>query len=94
MCSRAATFGAPVTEPGRERGGDGVGPPAAGAEPAGHRRHEVDEARVVLDGEQRRHLDRAELAHPAEVVADEVDDHHVLGPVLGGEARRRSARCP
>ena len=32
------------------------------------------------------HLDRAEVAHPAEVVADEVDDHHVLGAVLGRQA--------
>ena len=47
-------------------------------------RHEVDEARGACSTrEQRGHLDRAELAHPAEVVADEVDDHHVLGPVLG-----------
>ena len=34
------------------------------------------------------HLDGAEVAHPAEVVADEVDDHHVLGPVLVGQAAR------
>ena len=40
---------------------------------------------VFLDGEQARHGDRTELAHAAEVVAYEVDDHHVLGAVLGQE---------
>ena len=88
MWSRAASLGAPVTEPGREGGGDGVGPPAAGAQAAPDRRHQVDQAGVVLDREQGGHLDRAELAHPAEVVADEVDDHHVLGAVLVGEPAR------
>ena len=48
---------------------------------------------MVLDREQRRHADRADLADPTEVVADEIDDHHVLGLVLGQEAvgRRRGA---
>ena len=40
--------------PGRERGPDGLGPAAPGAEPPGHGRHEVHEAGVVLDGEQGR----------------------------------------
>ena len=38
-----------------------------------------------------RDLHRAELAHPAEVVAREVDDHHVLGPVLRARARASPA---
>ena len=46
-------------------------------------------------------LDRAVLAHPPEVVAAEVDEHHVLGAlllvgeqVLGDRARPRPASAP
>ena len=35
-----------------------------------------------LEAQQPRHADRARLADPAEVVAEHVDDHHVLGLVL------------
>jgi hypothetical protein len=38
---------------------------------------------MLLHGAQLRDLDRAGDRHPAEVVADQVDDHHVLGVVLG-----------
>ena len=38
--------------------------------------------RVGLDGHERVDLDRAVLAHPAEVVAPEVDEHDVLGALL------------
>ena len=37
---------------------------------------------VGLDLHQLVHLDAAVLAHPAEVVAPEVDHHHVLGALL------------
>ena len=87
ICSRAASFGAPVTEPGRERGARWRPPTRSRA--AGGRGRSTPGGRgpgwcstASSDG----HLDGAEVAHPAEVVADEVDDHHVLGPVLGGEA--------
>jgi hypothetical protein len=42
---------------------------------------------VSLDRHHLRHRDAADLADGAEVVAQEVDDHQVLGPVLliGGE---------
>ena len=38
---------------------------------------------VVLDRHEALDVDRPVLAHPAEVIAPEVDEHHVLGPLLG-----------
>ena len=68
---------------GRERGLDGVGPPEPGPQPALDGADQVDEARVPPRASSSAGtLDRAPVAHPPEVVADEVDDHHVLGPVL------------
>ena len=79
----AAIFGAPVTDPGGNEASSTLGPAHAGTQPALDRADQVDEARVLLQGQQARHADGPVAAHPAEVVADEVDDHHVLGPVLG-----------
>jgi hypothetical protein len=42
----------------------------------------VDDVRVGLDDHQLVHRDRAVLADPPEVVAAEVDEHHVLGALL------------
>ena len=39
--------------------------------------------RVSLDLHHVGQLDRAELGHPADVVAAQVDEHDVLGPFLG-----------
>ena len=47
-----------------------------------HRRDDVHHVAVVLDGHELLDLDAAVLAHPAEVVAAEVDQHHVLGALL------------
>ena len=56
---------------------------------------DVEDVRVGLDHHQLVDLDRAVLADAAEVVAAEVDQHHVLGPLLGvvdeRSARRRSS---
>ena len=56
---------------------------------------DVQDVRVGLDHHQLVDADRAVLADPAEVVAAEVDQHHVLGPLLGvvdsRSARRRSS---
>ena len=38
---------------------------------------------VALDHEALGHLDRARRRHPADVVATEVQQHEVLGPLLG-----------
>ncbi len=42
---------------------------------------------VALDLEQPVHIDRADPANAAEVVAQQVDDHHVLGPLLDAGAQ-------
>ena len=39
--------------------------------------------RIALDDELFRHLDAADLRHPADVVAAQVDEHQVLGDFLG-----------
>ena len=46
------------------------------------RRH-LPDVRIPLDGEELRDRDAADLGDPAEVVAHHVDDHHVLGALLG-----------
>ena len=53
------------------------------AEPAADGRDELVHRLVGLDVHQHRHLDRADLADHPDVVAEEVDDHQVLGAVLG-----------
>jgi hypothetical protein len=55
---------------------------------ADDRRGHLPLTRVPLDVEQRRHLDAARRGDAAEIVADHVHDHDVLGPVL----RRRLQR--
>ena len=39
--------------------------------------------RVALDGELLRHLDRADLGDAADIVAAEVEQHQMLGQLLG-----------
>lgn len=50
---------------------------------AGHRRHDVHDVRIPLDGHEVDDLDGARLADPSQVVASEVDEHEVLGALLG-----------
>ena len=78
--------------------GDGAPRPAglqqvhpAGARPqlAGDHRGEVVDLGVALQAHQLWHLDRAALADAAEVVAQEIDDHHVLGAVLAAADQLR-----
>src|SRR5262249_36119818 len=47
-----------------------------------HRRHEMVDGGVALDVRERIHPDGAGDADAAEVVALEVDDHHMLRPLL------------
>ena len=56
------------------------------AQPSLDRRDEVHDARELVLGHQLGPADAARLAHAREVVALEVDDHHVLGGVLLGAA--------
>ena len=43
----------------------------------------MHDVRVALRGEQLGHVHRAILADAAQVVASQIDQHHVLGPLLG-----------
>ncbi len=51
--------------------------------PPGDGRDEVLDGRRPFQAAEARHPDGAGDADPAKVVAQDVDDHHVLGPVLG-----------
>ena len=94
MIRSALDFGAPLTDPGGNVAAKIAAHPTSGLEPADDGRDEMDEAGVGLDPAQRRDLDRSRLADPAEVVADEVDDHDVLvaSPCPAGPPARD--RCP
>ena len=81
--SIARIFGAPVIEPPGKRRGQQVERVAARRQPPGDGRDEVLDGGGPLEAAQARDADRARLADPAEVVAQDVDDHHVLGAVLG-----------
>ncbi len=91
MIRRALDLGAPVTEPGGKVAASSSGQPAPSAQLAAHGGDEVDQARVLLDGAQLGDGHGARGADPAEVVADQVDDHHVLGVVLLQQVRRGAA---
>ena len=86
--------GAPVSVPAGKAGGERVGRASARAASApAHLRHEVLHVRELLDRGVPRHLDAADLADTPEVVAREVDEHHVLGALLRiGEERLRQPR--
>src|SRR5450759_4412543 len=61
---------------------------AALPQPAGHRADQVMHRGEALDLEQLRHLDRAQFAVLRQVVAQQIDDHHVLGAVILARAQR------
>ena len=67
---------------GREAGAQQVGVAGVGPKRARHGRDQVPHARRGPRLGERRHADRAVLAHAPEVVAHQVHDHHVLGAVL------------
>ena len=48
-----------------------------------HLAHDVHHVGVALDHHQLAHLDGARLADAAQVVAAQIHQHHVLGPLLG-----------
>ena len=81
--SIARIFGAPVIEPPGNAAASRSNGVLAGGQPPGHGRDEVLDGAGPLEPAQPRDADRARPADPPEVVAQDVDDHHVLGPVLG-----------
>src|SRR6516165_9203649 len=99
MICIARTFGAPETVP--------AGKPAASASSGPQSfldiRHDVHDLAVALNEELVCHFDGAYLGNPADVVAAEIEQHEVLGALLGiGEEfgfkrqifARRSAAWP
>ena len=82
MWSTAAIFGAPVTEPPGKRRLEQLGEADVLAQRSLDGRDEVLDARELALGHQLGPADAAGLAHAREVVALEVDDHHVLGAIL------------
>ena len=80
-------LGAPGDRRGRERGADS----APSRRRAGRARARCSRGGAGPDAPRprtARHVDRPGFAHPTEVVAGEVDDHHVLGVVLRAGAQR------
>ena len=51
-------------------------------EPPAHVTDQMHDVRVALHHHELRHLDAAEAADPADVVAPEIHEHHVLRPLL------------
>src|SRR6185436_11947954 len=56
---------------------------ASGAESAFDLRHDVHDVTVALDDHQVFDLHAAEIAHAPDVVAGQINQHHMLGPFLG-----------
>ena len=71
-----------MIEPPRKRGLEDVHEVDAGAQCGLHAALEVVHRGVRHDLQQRRHAHRARHGDATEVVALEIDDHHVLGAVL------------
>ena len=66
-----------------KRGREQVERVAAVGEDAGHGRDEMLDRRGPFEAAEPRHADAPRATDTAEVVAQDVHDHHVLGPVLG-----------
>ena len=95
MISIVRSFGAPVIEPPGNDARRQSTIVRVGAQAGAHRRDQLVDGLVALDAHQRRHAHRADLGDAAEVVAQHVDDHQVLGAVLGRRAQaRRRPRDP
>ena len=89
MISIARTFGAPLTVPAgnvARSTSTAVRPSASSPDDLAREVHHV---RVALERHQLVDLLGAELHDPPDVVAGEVDEHHVLGPLLRVLARAR-----
>jgi hypothetical protein len=72
----------PPKRAGRETGDQRIEMVLILGERAVHRRHQVHDVRVALEPHVLRHADGAVLADTAEIVAAEIDEHHVLGTLF------------
>ena len=82
MICIARTFGAPESVPAGSVARSTSIAPTPVAQPARDLADDVEDVRVGLDDHVLVDADRAVLADAAEVVAAEVDQHHVLGALL------------
>ena len=82
MISIARTFGAPDTVPAGKQADQRVEAVAVLGQAALDDRHQVHHVRVALEGHVLRDAHAAVFRHAADVVAPQVDQHHVLGPLL------------
>ena len=82
MISMARTLGAPLRGAGGETGAQGIDCGEFGLEAAFDGADDVHDVRVALDEHQAVDFDGAELAYAADVVAAEVDEHHVFGALF------------
>ena len=66
---------------------------AAGPQPGLHRADQLEHGGVILHRQQLGHLHGADARNPAQVVAHQIHDHQVLGPVLlaGGQLAAQAA---
>ena len=82
MICIARTFGAPDTVPAGKQDDQRVDAIAIVGEPPFDDRGQVHHVREALEPHELRHAHRAVGADPADVVAAEIDEHDVLGPLL------------
>ena len=83
MISMARGFGAPDSVPAGNVAANDVERVVARAHLAGDGRHDVHDVAVALDPHEVRHLDRAGTQTRPRSLRRQVDQHHVLGPLLG-----------
>ena len=59
--------------------------PNSSAQAADHTRHQLVDGGIALDLEEPRHADGSDLGDAPDVIAKKVDNHQVLGSILGIE---------
>ena len=88
MISIARILGAPVIEPQGIDGLEEVDRAEAVLQLGGDGRGQLEQGRIGLDREQFGHRDAAGPGDAREVVAQQIDDHQILGALLGVGAER------
>ena len=92
MISIARTFGAPVIEPPGNAARSRSSASASGRELADDGRDEMMDGGVALEREELGDAHGAGRADARQIVAHQVDDHQVLGPVLRALGERLAER--
>ena len=92
MISIARTFGAPVIDPPGNAARSRSSASVPGLELADHGRDQMMDGGVALEREQLGHAHGAGRADARQIVAHQVDDHQVLGAILGALGQRLAER--